>query len=191
MLSHVDNDSEEVNEVNTQHTSSNKNEWERASTEVMTLVNQMCGVHAPVDILNNFLSVVTVISKTWRLVKKVSFSTNLLRYSELLFKLVFGRDVMYGRQDRRDGVLSIHCGRETYGLLYKVLDLNMRGIPTRFRLLLIQTLPIVSPQIGNQAVVYIYGYKRFSHQLSLEMFAYAVLVKSPGLIQPVIIITDP
>lgn len=80
-------DSNEGNELTKQRTTASiRNELERASTRAVTLVNQMCGSHGPADILNKLLSRLTARSKTWRLVKRVSLSTTLPRYSELLFK---------------------------------------------------------------------------------------------------------
>lgn len=93
----------------------------------------MCSSHATEDILNKLLSLVTAGSKTWRSVKRVSFSTNVFRYSELLLKSVFGGDVVYGRRDHRECVLFNYCCRETYGLVHGALALNKRGIHTIFR----------------------------------------------------------
>lgn len=98
--------------------------------------------------------------------------------------------MVYGRRDRRYGVLFNQFGLKTYGLVHGFLALHMRDMSAKLKLLLIRPLIIVLPDIGNQAVFDIYGHKRFSHQLSPKEFSNAVLVQSSSLIQSVIIITD-
>lgn len=163
------------------------NSWSTDSNEVISLVDQLTGIHSPFQlsiILHNLKNGVN----TWGILKSGLSYDDVPHYSRLLYKTLFAGYFVYGKRDRHDSVLFKYGAHTKLGQIQAVFGHYNSSFRAKCRLVLIRLMYQIDPDIGNTAVVHAFGHRRFKYALSSTWFICTVLVHASTLLQLVMLV---
>lgn len=112
-------------------------------------------------------------------------------FHRILYTLLCGSDFVYGTRHRHDGVLFNLDGMRQVGMVDSICAHSGRHLPGGFRAFLIRLIDRTQPQAGNTSLVIQYGHARYRYSLPNSGFVRTVLMPSPCLLQPALLVIDP
>ena len=165
--------------------------WKATLAEAQNVVGGLSGLHPPSDVVKAIIHINTGGVPIWRPLKRVKLPRSARNFDKLTYKNIFCGDIVYGKHNRRDGILFNYCGREQMGLLDTVVaHSRCADVPHESRAVLVRLLETVALDEGNTKAVQVYGHIRVMCSRSTTGFVETVLVDAADIIEPLMVVID-
>lgn len=163
------------------------NSWTASCSQASAFVAQHTPSYAPHIVQARFVNKFNTPCPTWRPVK----SARLPHTEHLISNAVYGGEVVYGKRNRRDGIVFMLHGTRRYGLVHCVFAPVQCRMPRSARLIFALLLDQIDPDQGNTTVVQKFGHERFKFNRSSSGHITVVAIQASNLLGPAMFVLDP